>query len=451
VTLSLRFSPETLAAQLSKLEDIAGKPARYIIAFSGGLDSTVLAHSLASLRRVDPDYSDIDIVAIHIDHGLQQESSDWSEHCSQTAAAFGIEFKSLQVKVQLESGKGPEASARDARYPALHAELQSDDWLLSAHHREDQAETLLLNLIRGSGPAGVAGIGDIRRFGPGWLVRPMLNANRADILAYAEAQGLKWVEDPSNTDRRFDRNFLRHEVLPRLKSRWPDIAARLQRSAGHSGEASKLLLELAEIDLAALGSCSRRLPIDGLAGLSDARQRNVIRYAIRDQGLSTPTALQLQRVMNEVIPAREDAQPLVAWAGGSVRRYRNGLYLLPETLAQVLASAPLREAELELGAGLGRLKLEPGAGVGVSDALVEAGLHIKPREGGEEIQPIGQRHTRKLKKLLQEEGVVPWMRDRLPLVYAGDRLVAVGDLWLADDAARSPGVAVRWTGRPALH
>jgi tRNA(Ile)-lysidine synthase len=445
------FSPAILAEHLAQLENTAGQPARFVIAYSGGLDSTALAHALSCLKRDHAHFADTPVVAIHIDHQLQPESSSWSEQCAENAAEFGIEFQSLSVTVQLESGKGPEASARDARYSALHTTLHGGDWLLSAHHREDQAETLLLNLIRGSGPAGVAGIGDVRRFGPGWLVRPMLNVNRADILQYAIDHELKWVEDPSNADRRFDRNFLRHEVLPRLRSRWPDIAARVQRSAGHAGEASQLLVELAEIDLAALGACSERLPIDGLAALSEARQRNVIRYALRDQGLSTPTALQLQRIMTEVIPAREDAQPLVSWPGGSVRRYRNGLYLLPENLADAVESASLQDGELELGAGLGQLILEPGAKTGVSDALIKAGLSIRPRLGGEEIQPKGQRHTRKLKKLLQEEGVVPWMRDRLPLIYSGEQLVAVGDLWLADDAAASPGAAVRWIGRPALH
>lgn len=447
----MSFSPAVLAEHLSQLENTAGRPARFVIAYSGGLDSTALVHALSCLKRDHAHFAKTPVVAIHIDHQLQPDSSSWSEQCSENAAEFGIEFQSLCVTVQLESGKGPEASARDARYSALHAQLHSGDWLLSAHHREDQAETLLLNLIRGSGPAGVAGIGDVRRFGPGWLARPMLNVNRADILQYAIDHDLKWVEDPSNTDRRFDRNFLRHEVLPRLRSRWPDIAARLQRSAGHAGEASQLLVELAEIDLAALGACSERLPIDGLVMLSEARQRNVIRYALRDQGLSTPTALQLQRIMTEVIPARKDAQPLVNWPGGSVRRYRKGLYLLPENLADAVESASLQDGALELGAGLGQLILEPGAKTGVSDALIKAGLSIRPRLGGEEIQPTGQRHTRKLKKLLQEDGVVPWMRDRLPLIYSGEQLVAVGDLWLADDAAASPGAAVRWIGRPALH
>ncbi|MDH5621690.1 MAG: tRNA lysidine(34) synthetase TilS, partial [Gammaproteobacteria bacterium] len=247
------------------------------------------------------------------------------------------------------------------------------------------------------------------------------------------------------------RNFLRHEILPKLASRWPDIAVRLQRSAGHAGEASQLLTELAELDLAALGSRPERLPIDQLAGLSRSRQRNVIRHALSALGLSTPTAAQLDRILTEVIPARVDAQPLVSWAGASVRRYRNGLYLLPLHLAEAIEPALMCGPVHELGAGLGRLRLEPGAESGLAEALVDAGLSVRSRVGGEEIKLPGQTHTRKLKKLLQEEGIVPWMRDRLPLLYADDRLVAVGDLWLSGDAITRPGVALRWTGRPALH
>jgi len=443
------FSPAILAEQLAELECLASRPARYIVAFSGGLDSSVLLHALANLPIEGENR--VSVVAIHIDHGLQPESFSWSELCKVTAAKLGVEFRSINVNVQLDSGKGPEASAREARYSALHTELRNDDWLLSAHHREDQAETLLLNLIRGSGPAGIAGIGSIRRFGPGWLARPMLSINRADIEIYASDNELRWAEDPSNIDRRFDRNFLRHEVMPNLKLRWPDIAARLQRSAGHAGEASQLLLELAAADLKGLGPSSARIPIDELTGLSAARQRNVIRYALRDQGLSTPTAIQLDRIMSEVIPAREDAQPLVTWPGAAVRRYRNGLYLMPETLTAAIESASISGDELLLGPGLGRLTFEAGTDVGLSKELFDGGLTVKVRAGGERISPFGQVHTRELKNLLQESGIVPWMRDRLPLVYSGDHLVAVGDLWLAADAVSDPGIVVRWVGRPALH
>jgi tRNA(Ile)-lysidine synthase len=441
------LSAGVLQRQLEAFEAVAGRPSRYVVAFSGGLDSSVLLHALVSLRG-EPG---IPIIAIHIDHGLQEDSGTWSSHCKETAEKLGVDYRCRSVMVQLESGKGPEASARDARYSALHAELEHDDWLLSAHHREDQAETLLLNLVRGSGPAGIAGIGAIRRFGPGWLARPLLAIDRAALLDYAESEGLQWLDDPSNADRRFDRNFLRHEVLPRLRSRWPDISARLQRSAQHAGEASQLLSELAEIDLELLGGCPERLPIAGLLKLPVARQRNLLRYALRCLGLSTPTAMQLSRVQNEVIPARKDAQPLVSWPGASVRRYRDGLYLLPEKLIespQPIAASP---GDVPLGAGLGVLQFAPGAAHGLSERLLDRQLQVRFRQGGEQFQPEGQAHTRKLKKLLQQEGVVPWMRDRLPLVYAGDELVAVGDLWLAAGAVSEPGVAVRWKDRPALH
>ncbi len=443
----MTLSAGTLRRKLGELEAVAGKPSRYVIAFSGGLDSTVLLHALASLQAE----RGVPLLAIHVDHGLQDDSGAWSEHCGTIAEELGIDYLCRSVTVQLESGKGPEASARDARYTALHAELRFGDWLISAHHREDQAETLLLNLIRGSGPMGIAGIGAIRRFGPGWLARPLLETGRDDMLEYAEQEGLQWLEDPSNVDRRFDRNFLRHDIVPRLRSRWTDISARLQRSAGHAAEASQLLANLAEIDLLALGGQPDRLPIDGLLDLSAARQRNLLRYALRNLGLSTPTAMQLSRVINEVIPARRDAQPLVSWPGAAVRRYRNGLYLLPEKLIESPAAIEVSSDDVPLGTGLGVLQFVRGAARGLSERLWTRDIQVRFRHGGEEFQPLGQSHTRKLKKLLQEEGVVPWMRDRLPLVYAGDELVAVGDLWLASEAVGEPGVAVRWKDRPALH
>ncbi len=443
----MSFGLSALEEKLASFEATAGPPSRYVVAFSGGLDSTVLLHALAALAP----QRDVPVLAIHVDHGLQADSAEWSRHCATTAGAMGVDFRALEVTVQLESGKGPEASAREARYSALHAQLSLGDWLMSAHHREDQAETLLLNLVRGAGPAGIAGIGEIRRFGPGWLARPLIDVERSSLKDYAGEHGLDWIEDPSNADRRFDRNFLRHEVLVRLRSRWPDISARLRRSALHAGEAAQLLADLAEADLAALGGVPERLPIDGLTAMSPARQRNVIRHALRCLGLSTPTALQLARVLDELIPARPDAQPLVAWQGASVRRYRNAIYLMPDTLEATAAAGPVDNDPVAVGKGLGFLSFEPGAEEGLSTALFEAGLRLDFRHGGEEIRPAGQEHTRTLKKLLQEQGVVPWMRDRVPLLYAGDRLVAVADLWLAADAVGRPGTRIRWRERPALY
>ena len=322
---------------------------------------------------------------------------------------------------------------------------------MSAHHREDQAETLLLNLVRGSGPAGIAGIGAVRRFGPGWLIRPLLYFDRADLEAYAQAHDIHWIDDPTNADKRFDRNFLRHEILPRLKTRWPDIASRLQRSALHASEATSLLIDLARIDLEALGGQSERLPVAALLALPRHRRKNLIRHALRLCGLTLPTALQLDAILDEVLRARDDAQPQVRWPGGSARRYRDGLYFLPEELADALPEGPISGSKIRLGNGLGILHFEPGVDRGIDPALVGPNLRLESRKGGETIRVDGQQHTKKLKKLLQEAGIVPWMRDRVPLVYSGDQLVAVGDLWIADGAAASPGVAVRWSDRPALH
>lgn len=447
----MSFGPEALASRFSDLEGRIGSPSRYVVAFSGGLDSSSLAHGIIELRQRDKRYANREILLLHVDHGLHDDSADWSERCAAFAQSYDAPYRGLAVTVDRNSGKGLEAAARDARYTAMLAELRAGDWLLSAHHADDQAETLLMNLLRGSGAAGFAGIAEARRFGPGWLVRPLLSLPQSAIRDYAQSASLIWIDDPTNDERRFDRNYLRHEVLPIIARRWPDVALRLQRSAEHAGEAFELMRDLAHEDLEMLGGRAKKLPLDGLSRLSKVRQKNTIRFALRDLGLPAPPAASLERILAEVIDARIDAQPEVSWPGVVVRRYRNFLYLMPPMPAEGIADAAMTDDELPLGAGLGRLKLSRDGESGLSEAVVDAGLMVRSRAGGEEIKLYGQSHTRKLKKLLQEEGVVPWMRDRLPLLYAGGRLVAVGDLWLADDAASSPGVSLRWIDRPALH
>ncbi len=444
----MSFDRQSLEQALRNLAQLAGQPNRLVIAYSGGLDSEVLLYALAALRGS----FGADLLALHVDHGLNQESRAWSEHCASRAADLGVECRILRVAVDATSGQGVEAAAREARYAAFRAELQHGDWLLSAHHKDDQAETLLLNLLRGSGPAGLAGIGEVQPFGPGWLIRPLLSFTREQLRHYAVAHDLEWIDDPSNEDRSFDRNFLRHEVFPVLQSRWPDASSRLRQSAVLAGEAALLLDQLADSDRQSLGVRPDRLSVGGLRALDEERQRNVLRYTVRELGLPPVPASALQSIVTDLLPARADAQPVVQWDVAEARRYRDQVYLLPQSDQSVSAPRlPVEAGQAELGPGLGLLRLEPGADRGLSTAVVEAGLEVRQREGGEEIKPSGQAHTRKLKKLLQEEGVVPWMRDRVPLVYSSDRLVAVGDLWVADEAASSPGTAIRWEDRPALH
>ena len=445
----MTFSAEILLQRLAEFSEVAGLPARYVIAFSGGLDSTVLTHVLASNRESHQ----IPILAVHIDHGLQPASAAWRESCETFARELGVDFVGRQVNVALDSGLGPEASAREARYAALRTLVAPGDWLLTAHQEDDQAETLLLNLMRGSGPGGLAGIGALRPFAAGWLARPMLDVPRDALRDYATAAEIRWIDDQSNRDQILDRNYLRHEVLPRLDERWPDAATRLRRSAELAGEAALLLSELAEIDRAALGDCPDRLALDRLREMSRERQRNVLRHVVRLLGLPLPGASQLRNIVDELVPARNDAQPLIRWPGAEVRRYRNQLYIIAADALGTTCDAgkPVDGNRVAVGPGLGTLVFTPGAPAGLSGTVIRSGLELRFREGGEDFQPSGQAHTRKLKKLLQEAGVVPWMRERLPLLYSNGQLVAVADLWIAAHAVSEPGVAVGWENCPALY
>ena len=444
----MSFDRERLLRELFGLAALSGDPKRLVMAYSGGLDSTVLLHALAVSRE----FHGKSLLAVYVDHGLHEGSGHWGEQCESFASSLDVEFLSLAVDVMTGAGKGTEAAARTARYDVFRSLIEEGDWLLSAHHKDDQAETLLLNLMRGSGPSGLSGIGEVQPFGLGWLVRPLLDVSRIELRNYADVHDLSWIDDPSNEDRQFDRNFLRHEILPRLEERWPGVSGRLQQSAVLAGEAATMLDQLADDDLQALADRPDRLSLDALRALPPERQRNVIRYVVRELGLPAPPATQLRSIVVDLLPAREDAQPLVQWKGAEVRRYRDQVYVLPENrLGSQEPAIPLTDNGLELGAGMGELQLDAGAAQGLAGEVIDAGLEVRFRSGGEEIKPVGQAHTRKLKKLLQNEGVVPWMRDRLPLLYSGGKLVAVADLWVAAGAASKPGVAVHWKNRPPIH
>jgi len=428
---------------------VDGGPARLLVAFSGGLDSTVLLTALCQ----HADEIAAQIVAIHINHDLHADAGAWESHCREVAGNLAVGFECVSVSVPRDTGLGLEAAARAARYKALQQCMQSGDWLLSAHHEDDQAETFLLNLLRGSGMAGMAGIGEKQEFGPGFLLRPLLAVSQQELLAYAGSNDLRWLHDPSNIDRQFDRNFLRHEILPALKSRWPAASARLARSAALAGEATELLDQMADDDLQSVGFDDHpgRIEIFRLAELPDARQRNMLRRALKRLRLAGAPATRLRQILDELLPARPDAEPLVHWPGVEVRRYREHIYLqeefhAPESTEQVIGTD---RRVVDLGP-LGRLQLVSGKSPGIDPGLLQAGLRVRFRQGGEEICPVGHECTHKLKKLLQQKGVVPWMRSRIPLLYAGKRIIAVADLWIAADAAIPAGSGLEWTDHERL-
>ncbi len=418
------------------------------VAFSGGLDSSVL---LAALTRLDVDEP---VRALHINHGLHPDSGAWQAHCRNIAADLGVPFESRDVSIQMVRQQSPEASAREARYAALVDMMLPGELLLTAHHSDDQLETLLLRLLRGSGVKGLRGIQPFAEFGPGYLGRPMLAIGKDDVQRIGEVWRLVWVEDPTNAETRFDRNYLRHEVVPLLQSRWPGAATTAGRAARQMGDAQEILDAVAIRDAAGLESTDR-VPQDYLRGLTPARRANLLRHLILVLGLPTPSAAQLSELLSAIGITRPDALTQVCWPGGEGRVFRGQLYLFspmaprsgPDYRGQLYRNASWQGPE-------GRLELRPTDGPGLPDSWAQQGLTVRFRAGGERFKPLHDAHSRKLKKLLQLAGVVPWMRARIPLLYRESSLVAIGDLWLSDEIrqveAAGPAWAVSWSDHPPI-
>lgn len=412
---------------------------RWWLAYSGGVDSHVLLHAVAALAGAGgyPPLS-----ALHVNHGLNPRAGAWADHCRGVCAALGVELRVVEVEVRRNGGLGLEAAARQARYGAFERTLAPGELLLQAHHGDDQAETLLLRLLRGAGPAGLAGIPAQRILGRGELLRPLLGQSRAALLAYAEQHGLDWIHDDSNDDECHDRNYLRHRVLPLLEQRWPACRATLGRAALQAGEADVLLHDLAALDLAAARR-GEALDIPTCMTLSEPRRRNLLRHWLRALNLPLPGREQLQQVLAQMTAAA-DAQICVSWPGAQVLRFRDALYALP----------PLVEvADLEMPWPLPRPLSPPALGTLRAAAVSGRGLRadrtyqVRNRRGGERCKPQGRAHSQSLKKLLQEADVPPWRRDRLPLIWCDGQLAAVADLWICEGyAAQSdqPGWAIEW-------
>ena len=450
---SARFL-ERLRAALARLP-VGGSP-RYAVAFSGGVDSTVL---LAALAREVPTAR---LRALHIDHGLHPASAEWAAHCRREALALGIEFHVRPIVVDA-AGQGIEAAARAARYAALAELLAPGEVLLTAHHGDDQLETILLRLLRGAGVRGLTGIAEHGVLGRGDVARPLLDFSRAEITAQAARWELTWIEDPANAESRFDRAFVRARVVPVLKERWPAAERAAVGLARRMAEAERLLEDVAERDGADFGDLGR-LPCAALRALTPERRRNVLRFAMRRLGLPTASAAQLAALDAALALAleRPDALSRVTWHGAEARIYREHLYL--RTAARPAAGSggetiTAAERARASGAPAGRLAIaadwrgrEGRLALAPADAedeafpedWVRAGLEVRFRAGGERFTPAHHAHRKTLKHWFQENGIVPWMRAHIPLLYRGDTLVGVADLCVSEDARRAPAGAARW-------
>ena len=441
----MTFNTQKLENYFSDLID-KDKPARYVVGYSGGIDSTVLLHAINKM------IGHIPVVAVHINHQLIPQAAEWEKHCRKFSESISVEFLSRKVIIDMNSGYGLEAASRKERYDSFKQLIRKNDYLLTAHNQDDQVETVLLNIFRGCGLRGIRGIPASRKFFEGRLVRPLLRVSRNEISEYAKKYKLSWIEDPSNQYQKYDRNFLRHKILAQLKTRWPAVNNNVRKTSELASEINAELKEIAFID-APLFYKNNQLDIRAIKNLSPARQKNILRYALLSLGFPLPSSIKLNQIINEVINARVDRQPLVQWSDVQVRRYRKKIYFLSEyfqpkdnNIEKIYLNGP----NWQLGKGLGSLSLEK-SDIGIKRSIAKEGFNVTFRAGGEKIKPLGSGYSRKVKKLFQEAAVVPWMRENIPLLFYEGNLIAVADMWLDKSYAADNGYIIRWNERPKIH
>ncbi|MFU8820346.1 MAG: tRNA lysidine(34) synthetase TilS [Gammaproteobacteria bacterium] len=437
------FNPEVLWDSLGSQDGDPGRQ-RYCVAYSGGLDSTVLLVALASLADRLPPGS---LRAAHVHHGLHPDADAWAEQCQTRCRALEVPIRVLRVDARPRRGESPEAKAREMRYAALGGDLAPGEVLLTAHHADDQLETVLIQLLRGAGVAGLAAMPPRARLGPGWHQRPLLGVPREALRAWARAQGIGgWIEDPANAEPRFARNHLRREVLPAIRAHWPAAAAAVARSARHCAEAAELLDEFAAHDATHCAD-GVALCISAMRSLDSARRRNLVRWQARRLGLPTPDERRLATLLTQTFEAAGDAQPEVRWPGVVALRYADRLWLIPAEQLEPPPGPidwPDPRVPLDLGRGLGRLSLAPTTTGGLRPEALEARpWRIVGRRGGERLNLPGRTGSRALKKLLNEAGVPPWLRLRIPVLEIAGTLAAVGDLWV-DETWWAPSGGAAW-------
>lgn len=450
---------DTLAAAvLTRLEaGLRDRPAAepIYLAYSGGLDSTVLLHILAHTRKTPSArafWEGRSLRAIHINHGLQVAANDWARHCRQQCERWSVSCDIEDVAVARDAGKGLEAAAREARYQAFAQRLGNGGVLLTAHHLDDQAETLLQRLMRASGLRGLAGMPESRPLSEcSTLFRPLLSTARRELETYAQAHGLSWIEDPSNESEQFDRNFLRHQVMPLFEQRWSAASRRLADSARHLRADLSLLDTLVEERLAQLsdGPDALVLKLSALRALAGATRKGLLRHWLA-RWQCFPSENSINELDLWIVQGSNDGQARWQWGDLELRLWRDRLYRLPSRTGQGVS--PLNRSwkgELSIPWGDGLLCCEWQV-VPQGEPRLRAdadGLLWRSRRGGERCRLPGRSHHHSLKQLLQESDIPPWDRAQLPLLMEGDTLVAVPSLFIADGylaAEHEPGWALHW-------
>ena len=441
---------ELTAGKFKPVFDHFDSDKSYLIAYSGGLDSQVLLHLCSACKLIDPKF---EFAVVHVNHGLQRDADSWARDCADKCRSLGLPMQVLTVNAAPGKGQSPEEAARIARYDALKSLVCDNTVLLTAQHRDDQAETILLQLLRGGGLAGLSGMPALTSFGQGMLYRPLLFYPRDVLERYAKRYKLDWIEDPSNLDESFDRNFLRRQVIPMLRSRWPAMSKTIARSGKHCAEAQSVLDATIQDWLESVVHPSRNsLQISELLRSDKTIQRLLLRHWIKGRGYRNPSDVILNRIIEEVLPAAADKCPCVAWKEAEVRRYRNELFLTAPIdnfdQAQVLFWDGLQPLALSSGNGCLEAISDASSGIPVvvwNDSTIEVRFY----QGGESCLLPGRSGHHRLKKLFQEYGVPPWVRKRIPLVYIDGNLAAVGDLFACEPFTKKGehgSIRLRWFG-----
>ena len=418
---------ESVADYIQRQSDVN----QYCVAYSGGMDSHVLLLLMSQLKQADPA---LQLRAVHVNHGLQADSERWVTHARAVCDELGVPLEVRHATVEDEN-EGPEAAARKARYAEFFDVLRPEEHLLLAQHAEDQAETFLLQALRGAGLDGLSGIPRKRRFGVGYMGRPLLICSRESLTSVATSEGLTWIEDPSNADDKFDRNYLRLKVMPLLKERWPAYTQTFGRSALRSAAASQTLLGLAQQDLETVRiPGTGELSIAGLKSLPNERAFTAMRLFVRQRGLRMPRLQDLMQVMSNLLDARSDSNGIVNVRDYVFRRYKDSLYVLPQQEEtqpfHYTWNAPYEPLTLvETGLILTKdLCLENGFQLPNEGPVI-----VKSRAGGELLRMGEPAFHKSVKKILQESSLPPWVRETVPLIYVEGRLAAVWGIAISVD------------------
>ena len=436
----------------SRLEKLSlEKFNRIVIAYSGGLDSTVLLHALSSIAKYKKD-----IIALHINHGVSPNSNFWLKHCAEFCSSLKVGFVSLEISAD-KGKKISEDLLREKRYKSFSSFLKKGDILCTAHHLDDHVETILFRIMRGTGIKGLSGIEQSSSFRDIDLIRPFLSYSKADLLDYAKKQNINWIEDESNEDLSYSRNFIRKKIIPNLRNKknWPSYLHSLSYLSDRAKEANEVLEEIADMDLKRSLIEPLVLSVQHLKELSKGRARNVLfKWLNSNSEVRVPNKL-INEVYKNIIFAKKSSKPSLSFGkkrdkgSFTIKRFNDCLYYIPSAETECLSNSESWDWDLKFPLVLptGVLSTKEISSKGMSLELVKNRIYIKGRNGGERCQPLGRPKSQKLKKLLQEHNIPPWIRNRIPLIYVGDEIAAVSDLWVCEAFKAKKGergIILKW-------